>query len=234
MRTWRVRSSVRLLEYANGLDALATRPVFNRMHDRCQSSESMRKSVDMFRSINFVLLFGLAICAAGAHAGGGYTAPAGEVMLLPQFCWGQYNNSKLKGPQYHIHDCGPGMNHYCGALLGYNRAMGMSSRDARERELRRALEGVEYTLQWMKKWPACPIRGHVEKTYSRVRADLGMPPIVDQTPPASVQVPAAPVVGGAAQSPQDEETKPVEIQPEKIGSPTNPWCRFCPDPVDKK
>jgi hypothetical protein len=212
----------------------------------------------MFRSINFVLLFGMIMLSVGVHAD--YSAPASELMLVPQFCWGQYNSSQFKGPQFHIHDCGPGMNHYCGALLGYNRAMKMASRGAKESELRAVLDGVEYTLRWMKKWPACPIRSHVENTYNKVRIDLGLPPVVNQNQPASIQAPAAPVIednaakasmpkaesgsdsGGkqessshieeATQPPGDKETKPVE--PEKIGSPTNPWCRFCPDPVDKQ
>jgi hypothetical protein len=176
-------------------------------------------------------------------------------MLLPQFCWGQYNNSNLSGPQFNITGCGAGMNHYCPALLLYGRAIRNPNRGKRESELKTVLGEVEYTLRWMQDFPGCPIRGHVENTRARVRSDLNLPAIINRAQkPATSNVPVmqpdesnvknepvlknesgAVVVDEQGHSQRNEETsQPQEdeksklIEPAKIGSPTNPHCRFCP------
>lgn len=47
----------------------------------------------------------------------------------------------------------------------------------------------------------------------------------DAEPAAAADAPSA-SAGAAPQAPAPAEAAPAE--PEKIGSPTNPWCRFCP------
>ncbi|MGB9128230.1 MAG: hypothetical protein WCB97_01140 [Thiobacillus sp.] len=49
--------------------------------------------------------------------------------------------------------------------------------------------------------------------------------------PATVTSPEANVPAAPADQPAAPSISPPE--PPKIGSPTNPWCRFCPDPVAK-
>jgi tetratricopeptide (TPR) repeat protein len=51
------------------------------------------------------------------------------------------------------------------------------------------------------------------------------PPVPVET--AKKVLEAAPVA--ARQAPEPEPASPSERPPEKIGSPSNPWCRFCTD-----
>lgn len=195
------------------------------------------------------LLFSLTIAA---HAGT-YKAPLEDVMLLPQYCWGQYDKS-FQGPQYSISRplCGPGMNHYCPGLLEYQKAQNALSRGERIRRLNVVLTDIHYTLQWMKDYPNCNIRGDVLQLQNRVLMDLGMPPLVEQMPvptPAPEATPEAPSTGGAQANPApgsaaqgdgqatsgasgDQLYPAPKIPPRadsKIGMPGNPYCRFCPD-----
>jgi hypothetical protein len=95
-----------------------------------------------------------------------------ELVQLPKFCWGQYNKS-LKGPEFNIHGCGVGMNHYCQALLALKRSDAPGLPEAkRVQELVTAKRGTEYTLSWMRDYPGCPIRSHVEATLIKVNARL--------------------------------------------------------------
>lgn len=198
---------------------------------------------------------------ANAAGAGGYSAPASELVLLPQFCWGQYN-AQYSGGQYFPSECGPFMNHYCPALLDYNRAFREISREKRAHIMRTVLENMEYSIKGMKEFPACSIRQHVEKTYKRVRADMGLPPLPRTQPPPTSASGAAeekkPVAEtGPTESKQEPVSKPAEQaeglsakavksarepqasepvipsqdasspKPAVIGTPRNPWCRFC-------
>ena len=134
---------------------------------------------------NRLTLFCLALasCATlGSLAAKAEDATASEVVQLPQFCWGQYN-SALSGPQFRIDGCGIGMNHYCPALLLYNRALKSPSPIVKQNYLGRALKAVEYTLDFMKDYPGCPIRAHVQTTYAIVKAKLGVPPAIKHRSP---------------------------------------------------
>jgi len=53
----------------------------------------------------------------------------------------------------------------------------------------------------------------------------------EQPTPAAVMPAEASVAANPAEKAADTTTSPPEFP--KIGSPTNPWCRFCPDPVVK-
>ena len=194
---------------------------------------------------------------------------ASEILLLPRWCWGQYN-AAIKDTG--VGDCGPGMNHYCPALLEFNRSYSSREQFRRVHHLKVALSGVEYTLGWMKDYPNCSIRGDVLKTYTRVRSafvGVGMPIPPDRFS-GQWGSPAKPYRSGnqpkseerqteenknAPEHTQEQLTKPAEqaaksspaieentltgaetssknLQPTestKIGTPSNPYCRFCPD-----
>jgi hypothetical protein len=119
-----------------------------------------------------VLAFLVLLPATGEA--GRRNARAGEVLLLPRFCWAQFNDAfKNQGPQFRITRCGVGMNHYCPALLELNRSYSPSlSKGQKIQRLTVARRGTEYTLHWMKNYPDCPIRAHVEKTLREVNARL--------------------------------------------------------------
>jgi hypothetical protein len=96
---------------------------------------------------------------------------ASEIMLLPQFCWGQFNPAfKGKGAQYDISqfpNCGVGTNHYCPGLVAINRA----NRDYKRRGywIRVAEDQIGYTVRSLSKHPQCALNPHVEQTASRLR-----------------------------------------------------------------
>lgn len=92
------------------------------------------------------------------------------------------------------------------------------------------------------------------KSLKRMAADLGMtikpaPPKQDaaaivtheSTQPGSASIPSTSrtentteqtdKAGSPVFSPITQETDPSFTSEVKIGSPTNPWCRFCPDPI---
>ena len=183
---------------------------------------------------------------------GVYKAPLENVMLLPQYCWGQYDN-KFRGAQYGISRslCGVGMNHYCPGLLLYQKAQVEPDSGKRAQLLKRTLGAIEYTLKWMQDYPNCPIRGDVLQMQNQVRMGLGMPPLLNETPPPAPQVsPDAPDTGTAqgnvptpggaaaqgngqgASAAGDQLYPAPKIPPRddsKIGMPGDPYCRFCPD-----
>jgi len=105
----------------------------------------------------------------------GITPTASELGSLPRYCWGYYSNRKGQ-PGYVIpkSKCGPGMNHYCGGLLRKNRAesgIGLSSKE-RFKLYKVALKDFNYTLHWMKEFPACPLRKYAAMHKMTVSARL--------------------------------------------------------------
>jgi len=145
---------------------------------------------------------------------------ATEVIRLPKFCWGQYNPT-LTDPQFTITGCGVGMNHYCPALVYYNRTSNSTNPVARKQYLQRALGDIEYTLGYMKRnageFPNCPIKAHVENSYSKVRRDLGLSPLPGQSSPATGSAPspgrAAADVGVLSPQSGKGQGEPVAKQP---------------------
>jgi len=196
---------------------------------------------------------------------------ASEVLLLPGFCWEEYNPA-IKNPGKEINNCGPGMNHYCSSVLEFNRSYSSRERFRRVQHLEVALRGVEYTLGWMKNYPNCSIRQDVLQTYTRVRSAFSgvgrpVPPDLysgqwgDKAKPYSPGEISTKSGDGlsketktAVESKQEQVTKPAEqavmsspaveentstgaatssktvqpTEPNKIGTPSNPYCRFCP------
>ena len=187
---------------------------------------------------------------------GVYKAPLENVMLLPQYCWGQYD-AQFQGPQYFISRplCGVGMNHYCPGLLEYQKALAETSPGRRAQRLKVVLGDIQYTLRWMKDYPNCPIRADVLQLQNQVRMGLGLPPLLNETPPPAPAPQVAPDTGTAqgsvpapggdaaqgtgqgavqqGQSGSGEQVYPApKIPPRddsKIGMPGDPYCRFCPD-----
>ncbi|WP_346380106.1 hypothetical protein [Acidithiobacillus sp.] len=218
--------------------------------DLWESAMKIRSAV-FFR----VLAVGLLTAQALPSWATVYKAPLDDVMLLPQYCWSQYD-AQFQGPQYGIHDCGPGMNHYCGGLLKIQKAEREISRGQRIRWLNSALTDIHYTLRWMQNYPNCPIRNDVLQMQNRVLMDLGMPPALNETPapaptpqiaPDTPDTPeagtapgneAAPGGNNAQGSAQGASGSGSQLYPapkipprddSKIGMPGDPYCRFCPD-----
>lgn len=99
-----------------------------------------------------------------------------DVMALPQFCWG-YFIPEMRTPEYMIpRSCGPYTNHYCEAVLPYNRAkirgtMG-PARETATRDLHQKTLGF---LQNIKPHPDCPaqIKAYAESLLAETGAKLG-------------------------------------------------------------
>ena len=121
----------------------------------------------------YVSLSGAASADNTGFRGGG-NVPRAEVLQLPQFCWARYMK-ELQSTEYRISysSCGPNTNHYCDALLYYNRAM-KAAPGSKERasQLRVARGGVVYTLGGIEGRDACPIREHVQTTLRTIDAML--------------------------------------------------------------
>ena len=103
--------------------------------------------------------------------------PRAEVVQLPRFCWSVYVK-ELQSAEFRIPpSCGPGTNHYCDGLLSFYKVKrGAVSARARAGELRQARGAAMYTLGYIKAYPACPIRQHVESTLLQIDATLGQIP----------------------------------------------------------
>lgn len=96
---------------------------------------------------------------------------ASELMALPKFCWGRYK-PELVQPTYnmpHKKICGVHTNHYCDALINYIRATRPGAKHP-HRIIALSVREIEYTRKGISKFPACPIRKHVEQTYARARS----------------------------------------------------------------
>lgn len=111
----------------------------------------------------------LIILTTNAQAGYGDGVSAYEKSQLPLFCYGQMEVPGATGPQYAIPDgCGSGMNHYCPGLVKLIRAKKEFDKRKALSLLGSAETDVRYTLNWMKPFPNCAIRGHVEATKAEV------------------------------------------------------------------
>jgi hypothetical protein len=111
-----------------------------------------------------------------------------EIAQLPRFCWGQMEVPGSSGrPEYNFPgNCGPGMNHYCPGLVKLIRAKSASVKAKRTPLLRGAADDVSYTENWMKDYPNCGVRSHVEASKAEINNLLrvygGMPAKPPGTP----------------------------------------------------
>lgn len=112
--------------------------------------------------------------AAGAHAGGLRHAPptAGEIAMLPKFCWAHMKVPGATEPEYRMLNCGVGTNHYCGGLIKLIRAKSPAVKEDRVSMLRGALTNVRYTWDHIKDDPKCSIRNHVAETQAEIEGLL--------------------------------------------------------------
>jgi hypothetical protein len=105
----------------------------------------------------------------------GLNPTAVEIAQLPQFCYGQMNVPNATGPQYSFpRQCGPGMNHYCPGLVHLIRAKKGANKGQAVQSLRKAETMTGYTQDWLKNFPECPLRDHVDATKVEVRNLLRM------------------------------------------------------------
>jgi hypothetical protein len=135
----------------------------------------VQKVMNKPRSSHVALSLGVVMLATASIACSGYRDNLGvtdyEIAQLPRFCWVQMESKLAKGPAFDIPPgCGPGMNHYCPALVHIMRARGQLDMQKRNALLTMAEKNVLYTLKWMEPYPNCPIRTHVEQTKTEIEA----------------------------------------------------------------
>jgi hypothetical protein len=99
-------------------------------------------------------------------------ATAVEIAQLPTFCWAQFGVPNTDGDQFRMQACGPGANHYCGALIQLIRAKHAPNKSARLDLVGHADADVAYTERAIKDYPQCSIREHVAGTRAEVNSLL--------------------------------------------------------------
>lgn len=98
-----------------------------------------------------------------------------EIAQLPTFCWTQMGVPNVSGPEFNFpRACGPGMNHYCPALVHLIRAKKTFKKGDKARKLLDADIMVRYTENAIQKYPDCPVRQHVEATRAEIRSLMTM------------------------------------------------------------
>jgi hypothetical protein len=114
----------------------------------------------------------------GAPVGSNVTAetPASsiEIALLPTFCWEQYRVPGIQGDEFKMRNCGPGINHYCPGLVGYNRGRSAPSKPRALYFLKGADGAIAYTERAIADYPNCSIREHVAATRAELNRLLRM------------------------------------------------------------
>ncbi len=91
-----------------------------------------------------------------------YNASPLYVAQLPKFCWQQYVDGSLRGPQFSIESssCGYAMNHFCPALVFLLEAQNSSlPKNERQGSMAHAVHEINYTLRDMK--PGCHVTANV-------------------------------------------------------------------------
>jgi hypothetical protein len=97
-----------------------------------------------------------------------------EISLLPTFCWKQFDVPNVEGDEFHIRDCGPGMNHYCPGLIYLIRGKRTSGKNKALPLIQHADIDVRYTENAMADYPKCSVRDHVVKTRMEINSILQM------------------------------------------------------------
>lgn len=96
----------------------------------------------------------------------GFRPSVMEVMLLPKYCWGQFD-TRFRGPGMQAYNfpprevCGERMNHFCPAIVSLARA----KKDAGMRGywLDVANGHIDYTLKALSEVPKCPLSSEIER-----------------------------------------------------------------------
>ena len=100
----------------------------------------------------------------------GLNPTAAELAQLPKFCWEQLGMPNSVGANYRPLMCGPGTNHYCPGLVWLIRAKATRDIQRKRSLLGTAASDVQYTEEWIAKFPNCSIRRHVQSTKSEIEA----------------------------------------------------------------
>ncbi len=103
----------------------------------------------------------------------GFRAKPEEIALLPRYCWGTFNE-KWRGPGMEAFNlpggCGGRFNHFCPGMLSLARARtSVSNPQRRSYWLGVAADHMNYTVDGIKGFPACPMRGVVNATVQEIR-----------------------------------------------------------------
>lgn len=103
----------------------------------------------------------------------GFKAKPTEIALLPRYCWGTFNE-KFRGPgmaEFNLPGgCGERFNHFCPGMLSIARARASSSNAQRRRYwVQVANDHMNYTVDGIKGYPACPMRGAVDAAVQEIR-----------------------------------------------------------------
>jgi len=122
----------------------------------------------------FPLVLAFLPIGASAQDWQGWHPSVAEATLLPKYCWGKFLGEKFKGPEFTIHDCGVGMNHYCPGLVALSRANRSVDDRTRQGYLFGAKAQVQYTVKALEKYPRCPIRGDVMRTHQLIERELSV------------------------------------------------------------
>lgn len=135
----------------------------------------------MKTALSLTFLFACVLAVDGVDAAGIYDEKKGssynhaapdELLRLPKYCWGHYDEKRFKGPKFKINraSCGPLINHFCPGILRFNRSQNpLASKMERKQYLGMSLKNFEYTLNGLKDYPGCYIRKHVVMMQRRAR-----------------------------------------------------------------
>ena len=124
------------------------------------------------RAVLFLVLAfpAFAHAAKPASDGSGFFPGALEIVRLPKMCWGQFD-SKFRGPGFELPGgCGGSMNHLCPTYVSLNRAKSaVADPGARVYWLGVAHGHIEYTINAIKNYPACPLRDEIGRLQGEIR-----------------------------------------------------------------
>lgn len=103
--------------------------------------------------------------------------------------------------------------------------------DLYENKLSQSKKALEVITEGLRHNPDTP---SLQRRYTRLGGKLPYPEPVSRPEPAVAETPPAPAQGTAPEAvPIAAPVEKVDAAPEaekpRIGSPTNPYCRFCPD-----
>jgi hypothetical protein len=149
-------------------DTAAAR-VLNRGRQPTSSKFNLTTMRAIIRIISIAILISLSPAAREAYAQtASMNATAVEIALLPRFCWAQFGVPNTDGDEFRMQACGPGANHYCGALIYVIRAKHAANKSVRLDLLEHADGDTRYTERAIKDYPNCSIREHVAGTRAEV------------------------------------------------------------------
>ncbi len=134
---------------------------------------SVRKKLSLLTAFGFIFVSGLVL--AGPKIPPKYHATPLEIAYLPKYCYNQYVDGALGGPEFSMPPdlCGYEMNHFCPGLVAMTRAAQLSRpKNERIGYLSAAIENFDYTLRGMK--PGCFVAKDVQQAKARARMLSGL------------------------------------------------------------